>query len=104
MRRNKLGAASGGNPTTLRPAPPSDATRSPTCLCAEFWPGKGHHPECPVRKEIEKLKSLVKDLWEMSFGKSPTVADRNAMFKRLESMGLLGLWESKEIAGKEIIE
>lgn len=31
----------------------------PICECATYWPGKGHHPECPVRAEIYRLRDLA---------------------------------------------
>ena len=29
----------------------------PICACDHFWPGQGHHSECPVRREIERLRA-----------------------------------------------
>jgi hypothetical protein len=31
-------------------------TEYPHCGCADFWPGQGHHPECPVRHKFETLE------------------------------------------------
>ena len=29
----------------------------PICDCGGYWPGQGHHPECPVRHELERLRA-----------------------------------------------
>lgn len=31
-------------------------TEYPHCGCADFWPGQGHHPDCPVRHKFETLE------------------------------------------------
>src|SRR5690606_12124322 len=30
------------------PAPGSTPTGETPCACEEYWPGQGHHPECPT--------------------------------------------------------
>jgi hypothetical protein len=34
----------------------------PICECATFWPGQGHPPDCPVRREIERLRAEIERL------------------------------------------
>lgn len=34
----------------------------PICECSTYWHGVGHHPECPVRHEIERLLARVAEL------------------------------------------
>jgi hypothetical protein len=31
------------------------ARECPVCGCGDFWPGQGHHPDCPVRRKFDEL-------------------------------------------------
>jgi hypothetical protein len=36
----------------------------PVCVCAEYWPGQGHHPECLVLREITEAKDEINAMRE----------------------------------------
>jgi hypothetical protein len=31
----------------------------PVCVCDDVWPGQGHHPECPVLREITEARERI---------------------------------------------
>ena len=41
-------------------------TEVPVCLCAEVWPGQGHHPECPVLWRITELERENFAVWDLA--------------------------------------
>ena len=64
----------------------------PICECAAMWPGKGHHPECPVRQEIERLSDAESRLINLT----------EALLERAEKVGAVYLWHIKSLIAEAL--